>query len=382
MKSTPAFVTIPSVDLRAQYVSLREEIQKTINEVLESQNFILGPKVQALEKEIAEYCQTTHAIGVASGTDALLLALRAVEVGRGDEVITSPFTFFATAGAIHNAGGVPVFVDVDPVTFNLNPDLIEARISPHTKAIVPVHLFGQPADMEPIIDLARRHRVSVIEDAAQSIGAEYLFHEKWIKAGSMSDLGCVSFFPSKNLGGLGDGGMVVTNDDLLAQRVNLLRTHGGRNKYVHEIVGYNSRLDALQAAVLSVKLKYLDGWSSARREHAKTYDGLFSEARLGSKVKTPIMASRSRSVFNQYVIRAERRDELQKFLSARGVSTAVYYPIPLHLQPCFEFLRYQVGDFPESEKAAHEVLALPMYAELTREMQEYVVNQITEFYRS
>ncbi len=371
---------VPSVDLHAQYASLREEIQKAINEVMESQGFILGPKVETLEREIARYCHTAHAVGVASGTDALLLGLRAVGIERGDEVITSPFTFFATAGAIHNAGGVPVFVDIDPETFNIDPGQIEAKVTPRTRALIPVHLFGQPADMKPILELSRRRGVRIIEDAAQSIGAEYRLEGDWKKAGSLGDLGCISFFPSKNLGGLGDGGMVVTNDAHLRDQVALLRTHGGRNKYVHDIVGYNSRLDALQAAVLSVKLKYLDGWSAARCARAGIYDALITRAGLGAKVKTPVIQPYSKSVFNQYVVRVERRDELQRFLKERGVSSAVYYPIPLHLQACFKDLGYKAGDFPVSEAASREVLALPMYPELTEAMQEYVVAQVSEFY--
>lgn len=373
---------VPSVDLRAQYALLRKEIQDAIHEVLESQSFILGSKVEALENEIARYCHTGYAVGVASGTDALLLGLRAVGIERGDEVITSPFTFFATAGAIYNAGGVPVFVDIDPGTFNLDPRKIEAKITPRTKALIPVHLFGQPADMGQILETTRRRGVKVLEDAAQSIGAEYCLDGKWQKAGSMGDLGCISFFPSKNLGGLGDGGMVVTNDRHLRDQVMLLRMHGGRNKYVHEIVGYNSRLDALQAVALSVKLQYLDEWNSARRIRAGVYDTLIDRAGLGGKLRTPEVQSYARSVFNQYVIRVERRDELQKCLMARGVSTAVYYPIPLHLQACFQFLGYKEGDFPASEAACREVLALPMYPELTQAMQEYVVAQLSEFYAS
>ena len=308
--------------------------------------------------------------------------MRAAGIERGEEVITSPFTFFATAGAIYNAGGVPVFVDIDPVTFNLDPRQIEAKMTPRTKALIPVHLFGQPADMEPILELARNRGVRVLEDAAQSIGAEYRLRGSWQKAGSMGDLGCISFFPSKNLGGLGDGGMVVTHDEHLRDQVMLLRMHGGRTKYVHEIVGYNSRLDALQAAALSVKLKYLDEWCNARRLRAGTYDALIARSGLGMKVKTPMIQPYAKSVFNQYVVRAERRDELQKFLQGRGVSTAVYYPIPLHLQACFKYLGYKEGDFPATEAACREVLALPMYPELTEAMQEYVVTQLSEFYAS
>ncbi len=380
MKTTSPVMKIPSVDLKAQYATIRNEIRAAVDEILESQSFILGSKVEKLEQEIASYCRTTHAVGVASGTDALLLAIRAVGMERGDEVITSPFTFFATAGAIHNAGGVPVFVDIDPETFNIDPAKIEARITDRTKIIIPVHLYGQPAEMKPILEIARRHKLAVIEDAAQAIGAEYLMGGEWKKAGAMGDLGCISFFPSKNLGGLGDGGMVVTSNDRLREQVALLRIHGGRTKYVHDIVGYNSRLDALQAAALSVKLKYLDGWSETRRERAAEYNRLFQQSGLAARVQTPAQAPTTRPIFHQYVVRVERRDELQQFLLERGVSTAVYYPIPLHLQPCFKGLGYSPGNLPSSEAAAREALALPMYPELTQEMQEYVVAKIVEFY--
>lgn len=373
---------VPAVDLKAQYAMLREELLQSLHEILESQLFILGPKVAQLEKEIAAYCETSHAVGVASGTDALLLGLRAVGVERGDEVVTTPFSFFATAGAIHNVGAVPVFVDIDPQTLNIDARKIEAKLTSRTKAIIPVHLFGQSADMKPIMEMARKHGLKVIEDAAQSIGARYCLDGTWKQAGSIGDLGCISFFPSKNLGGLGDGGMVVTNDATVDERVRLLRAHGGRTRYLHDIVGYNSRLDALQAAALLVKLKYLEGWSAARRSHAQFYDRLFRQTDLSGSAKTPFLTSQSESVFNQYVIRAERRDELQTFLEERGVSTAIYYPLPLHLQPCFRFLNYQPGDLPEAEKACAEVLALPLYPELTETMQEYVVAKIAEFYRN
>lgn len=382
MKNTQPVMKVSAVDLKAQYATLREELLQSLHEILESQLFILGPKVAQLEKEIAAYCETSHAVGVASGTDALLLGLRAVGVERGNEVVTTPFSFFATAGAIHNVGAVPVFVDVDPQTLNIDPRKIEAKLTSRTKAIIPVHLFGQSADMKPIMEVARKHGLKVIEDAAQSIGARYCLDGTWKRAGSMGDLGCISFFPSKNLGGLGDGGMVVTNDATVDERVRLLRAHGGRTRYLHDIVGYNSRLDALQAAALLVKLKYLEGWSAARRSHAQVYDRLFRQTDLCGSAKTPFLTSQSESVFNQYVIRAERRDELRAFLEERGVSTAIYYPLPLHLQPCFRFLNYQPGDLPEAEKACAEVLALPLYPELTETMQEYVVAKIAEFYRN
>ncbi|MDD5543252.1 MAG: DegT/DnrJ/EryC1/StrS family aminotransferase [Acidobacteriia bacterium] len=372
---------VPSVDLRAQYADIREEIQAALQEVLESQQFIFGPKVEQFEQEMARYCGTQYGVGVASGTDALLLSLKAVGVGPGDEVITSPFSFFATAGAIHNLGAVPVFVDIQPDTFNLNPELIEAKRTARTKALLPVHLFGQCADMKPVLDIARHHGLPVIEDAAQSIGAEYCLDGLWHKAGSLGDLGCISFFPSKNLGAFGDGGLVVTGRQELDDQVRLLRFHGGRTKYVHERVGYNSRLDALQAAVLSVKLKHLDRWVEARRAHAATYDRLLGASAWDSAVVPPLIRDYAKSVFNQYVIRCHRRDALKEFLEERGISTAVYYPVPLHLQPCFNDLGYKAGDLPVAEKACREVLALPIYPELTEEMQNYVVTQIRDFYR-
>lgn len=382
MKAGTSAMKIPAVNLRAQYAALREEIQAAIQEVLESQSFILGSKVEQFEREMARYCGTQFGVGVASGTDALLLSLKAAGVGPGDEVITSAFSFFATAGAIHNLGAVPVFADIQPDTFNLNPEFIEARRTARTKALLPVHLFGQCADMKPVLEIAGRHGLAVIEDAAQSIGAEYCLDRTWHKAGSMGDLGCISFFPSKNLGGFGDGGMVVTGREDLHDQVLLLRSHGGRTKYVHERVGYNSRLDALQAAVLSVKLKHLDQWVEARRARAAVYDRLFAAEGLGSVVTTPPVRAGMKSVFNQYVVRCERRDALRQFMDERGVSTAVYYPIPLHLQPCFQFLGYKEGDLPAAEKACREVLALPLYPELTEEMQEYVVAQVQDFYRA
>ena len=397
---------VPLLDLKAQYQRIKEEVNAAIQEVVESQRFILGPWVEKLEEEIASYCGTRFAIGVASGTDALLLSLRAMDVQYGDEVITSPFTFFATAGAIHNVGARPIFVDIKSDTFNLDPqklsECVELRLSKgrpssqkngRLKAIIPIHLFGQTADIGSILRVAEKYNLKVIEDAAQAIGAEYIDHKR---AGSLGDLGCFSFFPSKNLGGYGDGGMVVTSDEELAEKIRMLRIHGARFRYEHSLVGYNSRLDALQAAVLRVKLKYLDEWSERRRKNAERYNHLFREAELASKNSNPQATDLSdypiilpqickgrRHIFNQYTIRVRggKRDELRKFLTEKGIGTAIYYPIPLHLQGCFHYLGYKRGDFPVAEKAAEEVLSLPIYPELTFEMQNYVVEKIREFFR-
>ena len=373
-------MNVPLLDLQAQYATIRQEIEPVVHDVLESQRFILGPEVQALEEEIAAFCGTQFAIGVSSGTDALLISLMAARIGAGDEVITTPYTFFATAGSIARVGATPVFADIEPQTYNINPALIEAKITAKTRAIIPVHLYGQCADMRPILEIARKHKLLVIEDAAQAIGAEYagMTDEKGYSAGNMGDLGCFSFFPSKNLGAFGDGGMVVTNDEELAHLVKKLRTHGGKDKYRNDMVGMNGRLDALQAAILRVKLKHLEGWSATRREHADYYDQAFAAL---EEVQTPYRAAGGKHIYNQYVIRTPRRDDLQAHLSAHTVGNAIYYPIPLHMQECFAHLGYQAGDFPESEQAARETLALPVYPELTREQQDYVVHTITQFLR-
>lgn len=359
---------VPLLDLKAQYATIKDEIKAAIDEVLESQYFILGPKVEQLEKKIAEYCNTKYAIGVASGTDALLISLMAIGVEYGDEVITTPYTFFATAGSISKLGAQPVFVDIEPKTYNINPKLIEEKITYKTKAIIPVHLYGQCTEMDVILEIAERYGLAVIEDAAQAIGAKY----KKRKAGSMGDLGCLSFFPSKNLGGYGDGGMVITNNSELAEKVKVLRVHGAKPKYHHSVVGVNSRLDAIQAAVLLVKLKYLDDWSKARRENAEVYSKLFA----GSDVITPYVEDYNYHIYNQYIIRIKNRDEVQDYLKEQDIGTSIYYPIPLHLQECYNGLGYKEGDFPESERAAKETLALPIYPELTEEQQEYVVKKI------
>ncbi|WP_298981898.1 DegT/DnrJ/EryC1/StrS family aminotransferase [Caldilinea sp.] len=362
----------PLLDLKAQYAALRDEIHAAIERVVESQQFILGPEVEALEEEVAAYSHCRYGVGVSSGTDALLVSLMAIGLQPGDEVITTPYTFFATAGSIARLGARPVFVDIDPQTYNLDPAKLETAITPRTRAIMPVHLFGQMADMDPLLVVAERHGLYVIEDAAQAIGAEY----KGRRAGSLGHLGCFSFFPSKNLGGFGDGGMVVTNDPDLADRVRLLRGHGARPKYYHKVVGGNFRLDALQAAVLRVKLKHLDAWTAARQRNAERYRQLFTAA--GVDVGLPCDAGYGRHIYNQFVIRSRRRDALMAHLKAHGVGCEIYYPAPLHLQECFADLGYKVGDFPASEQAAQETLAIPIYPELSEAQQETVVRAVAE----
>ncbi len=364
--------TVPLLDLRLQFGTIANEIRSAIDEVLESQRFILGPVVSAFEREVAAYCGARHAVGVSSGTDALLISLMALGIGRGDEVVTSPYTFFSTAGSISRVGARPVFVDIDPRTFNINPEGIERVISEKTKAILPVHLFGQCAEMDPILELADKHNLRVIEDAAQAVGARY----KGRHAGTMGDLGCFSFFPSKNLGGFGDGGMVMTNNPPLAEKVTLLRTHGSKPKYFHSVIGGNFRLDAIQAAVLRVKLPHLDRWTEMRRRNAALYDQLLPPL----PVVTPFVEKHNFSTYNQYVIRVQRRDELMSFLKERGIGCEIYYPLPLHLQACYEHLGYRKGDFPESEKAAGESLAIPVFPELTEQQLRYVVQQIAAFH--
>jgi dTDP-4-amino-4,6-dideoxygalactose transaminase len=369
-------MNVPLLDLRAQFQTIRGEVMAAVERVLESQHFILGPEVESFEKDAAEYCRVKHAIGCGSGSDALLLALTALGVGPGDEVVTASFSFFATAGSIARLGARPVFVDISPDDFNIDPDLIERAITPRAKAILPVHLFGQCAEMDAIREVAERHNLPVVEDAAQAIGAGY--HKQ--RAGAMSDVGCFSFFPSKNLGGVGEGGLMTTDDDILADKLRLLRVHGMRPKYYHQVVGVNSRLDALQAAVLGVKLKYLDQWSDARRRNAENYDKLFAEAGV-EEVTTPAVRPNRRHIFNQYTIRCSRRDELMDFLKRRGVGTEIYYPAPLHLQECFSYLGYKPGDLPVTERTSRECLSLPIYSELTEEMRQYVVENIAGFYR-
>ncbi len=369
---------VPLLDLRAQYRPIRAEIMAALEAVCDEQAFILGSRVVALEQDIQRYVGARHAVGVASGTDALLLALMAVGVRPGDDVVTTPYTFFATAGSISRLGATPVFVDIAPDTYNLDPALLEAAMTPKTKAVMPVHLYGQCAEMEPIMAIAAGRNIPVIEDAAQAIGATW----RGRHAGTLGQVGCFSFFPSKNLGGFGDGGMVTTNDQTLADRVRMLRVHGGREKYVHELVGLNSRLDALQAAVLCVKLKYLEEWTKGRQRNAARYEALFKEAHLLDRVTLPAVTEGNRHVYNQYVIRAPQRDQLRAFLKEQGVGTEIYYPMPLHLQPCYRDLGYRQGAFPHAERAAQETLALPIYAELTEDQQSYVVETIKKFYRA
>jgi len=374
---------IPLLDLKAQYLTIKDEIRAAIDEVLESQHFILGPKVEELEHSIAAYSGAKYAVGVSSGSDALLVSLMAIDVKPGDEVITSPFTFFSTAGVISRLNATPVFVDIDLITYNIDSHKIKAAITDKTKAIIPVHLFGQCADMEPIIEIAKSHNICVIEDAAQSIGAEY----KGQKAGSIGNIGIFSFFPSKNLGGYGDGGMVVTNDQILYEKIKTLRVHGSKPKYYHKIVGGNFRLDALQAAILTVKLKYLDIWSQKRRENAGYYDKRFQEIGLkeNSQIKIPEpvykrSGDKNYHIYNQYTIHSKKRDELQAFLKENGIGTEIYYPLPLHLQECFKDLGYKKGDLPASEEASSSVLSIPVYPELIPAQKDYIVQKISEFY--
>ena len=373
---------VPLLDLKAQYGTIREEILKVTEEVYESQYFILGPHVEALEKEIAEYCSTKYAIGVSSGTDALLISLMAADIGPQDQVITPPYTFFATAGCIARAGAKPVFVDIVPETYNISPQGIEKILvdmsraeRSRVKAIIPVHLYGQCAEMESILQIAKKYNLYVIEDAAQAIGAEY----NGKRAGSMGDFGCFSFFPSKNLGAFGDGGIVTASSEELHEHLKIIRVHGSRPKYYHKFIGGNFRLDALQAAVVSVKLKYLDEWSRGRQENAKTYRALFAESGLEG-IKLPV-EKENRHIYNQFVIQVpEKRDELRRFLQQEEIGTEIYYPVPLHLQECFAYLNYKKGDCPISERAATHTLALPIYPELTDDQQAYVVEKIKEFY--
>ena len=366
---------VPLLDLKAQYATIRDEARKAIDDVCESQHFILGPHVEDLEKQVATYSQCAHGIGVSSGTDALLVALMALDIKAGDEVLTTPYSFFATAGVITRLGAKPVFVDIDPKTYNINPALLERAVTPRTRAIMPVHLFGQSADMDPILDIAKRRNLPVIEDAAQAIGSEY----KGKRIGSLGAIGCFSFFPSKNLGGFGDGGMVVTNDPALAERLRVLRVHGSKPKYYHNFVGGNFRLDALQAAILKVKLKHLDAWTTGRQRNAGLYDQAFAGSGIGTP--TPVWKStgdRHYHIYNQYVIRVPNRDKVQAALKADGIGSEVYYPVPLHIQKCFTGLGYQQSDFPESERAALETLALPIYPELAPDQLSYVVQKLKE----
>lgn len=377
---------VPLLDLKAHHEPIKEELFAVFEQVFRSQYFILGPEVSELEERIARYCQTDYAIGVSSGTDALLLSLMALDIGPGDEVITSPYTFFATAGAIARVGARPVFVDIDPVTYNIDPEKIEAAVTEKTKVIMPVHLYGQVADMDPICAIAEKHGLKIIEDAAQAIGSEY---KDGKRAGSFGGLGCFSFFPSKNLGAMGDGGMIVLSDPALADKVRKMRVHGGHPKYYHKMIGGNFRLDSIQAGVVGVKLKYLDQWTTKRQENASSYTELFKNSGLIEEKKLSLpeavysdAACKHQHIYNQFIIRVSDRDALRAFLLTEGIGAEIYYPVPLHLQECFQNLAYNAGDFPESEKAASETLALPIYPELTLEMQTFVVETVSRFYTS
>jgi dTDP-4-amino-4,6-dideoxygalactose transaminase len=370
---------VPLLDLGAQYRSIKSEIDAAIAEVMESQQFILGPKVEQCERAIAAYSNCRHGIGMSSGSDALLACLMAEGIGSGDEVLTTPYTFFATAGAIARVGATPVFVDIEPSTYNIDVSRLADKVTARTRAIVPVHLYGQMADMDGVMEVAGRHGLIVIEDAAQALGSE----DKQRRAGSIGHYGCFSFFPSKNLGAAGDAGMVVTNDAERAEKLRLVRAHGSKPKYHHRVIGGNFRLDAIQAAVVLAKLPHLDSWTAARQRNAKAYDELFTAAGLASTatMSAPVVLparAANRHIYNQYVIRVQRRDELQADLKQRGIGTEVYYPVPMHLQDCFAYLGHAVGDFPESERAAQTTLALPVHPELTGEQARYVVDSIAE----
>ena len=366
---------VPLVDLKAQYVTIQSEIRAAIDRVCESQHFILGPEVSALEEELAQVCGARFAIGVSSGTDALLVALMALEVGPGDEVVTTPYSFFATAGVVARLGARPVFVDINPNTFNIDPTAIPAKLNARTKAIIPVHLYGQCVDLTQLLSLAQERNIPIIEDAAQAIRATDTHGNQ---AGTTGAMGCFSFFPSKNLGAFGDAGMVVTSDEKLADSLRSLRVHGGKPKYYHPVIGGNFRLDALQAAVLRVKLPYLEAWTAKRRENAARYRNLITRADLLDWITLP--QDSAGHIYNQFNIRVPHRDQLRDFLNERGVGTEIYYPLPLHLQECFQQLNYRPGDFPHAEAAAQESLALPIYPELTEEQQRYVVDLMQEYF--
>ncbi len=376
---------VPLLDLKAHHEPIKDEIFSVFEAVFKSQYFILGPEVKDLEAKIATYCQTEFAVGVSSGTDALLLALMALDIGPGDEVITTPYTFFATAGVIARVGAKPVFVDIDPVSYNIDPEKIEAAITPHTKVIMPVHLYGQVADMAPILEIAQRHDLKVVEDAAQAIGAE---DAEGKRAGSFGDMGCFSFFPSKNLGAMGDGGIISIKDATLADKVRKMRVHGGHPKYYHKMIGGNFRLDSLQAGIVGVKLKYLDGWTKRRQENAINYTALFEKRGLiqdGFLTLPEAVYEKSGAshyhIYNQFILRVKKRDALRKFLIKEEIGAEIYYPVSLHMQECFADLPYKEGDFPASEQATQETLALPIYPELSSQMQEWVVDAIDRFYR-
>jgi dTDP-4-amino-4,6-dideoxygalactose transaminase len=371
-------MAVPLLDLKAQHGTIRDEVIAAIMPIIDAQTFILGEPVERLEGMIGGLSHTTHAIGCANGTDAILLALRALDIGRNDAVVTTPFTFFATAGAVHNVGARTVFADIDPDTFNISVEAADeaVRNTPDAKAVIAVDLFGQMAAIDEL-KAALPDGMPIIEDAAQSIGASRQVEGKRVMAGEIATIGTFSFFPSKNLGGYGDGGMIVTQSDELEARLRRLRTHGSVKTYFHEEVGYNSRLDTLQAAVLIAKLPHLEAWSAARRRNASMYDNAFKDL---DGVRTPVIDPRNESIYNQYTLRAARRDELQEFLKQRGIGNSVYYPLPLHLQPCFAYLGYEQGDFPESERASKEVVSLPVYPELTDSQRDEVISAVRAFY--
>jgi dTDP-4-amino-4,6-dideoxygalactose transaminase len=375
---------VPLLDLTAQNGPLKDEILAAIAAVVNDNSFIMGPEIAKLEKSIGAYSGARHAIGVSSGTDAILIALMALDIKAGDEVITTPYSFFATAGCVTRLGAKPVLVDIDPVTYNIDPALIGDAITPRTRAIIPVHLYGQCADMDPILDIASRHGLAVVEDAAQAIGAEY---RDGRRAGSMGRIGCLSFYPSKNLGAFGDAGMVLCQDDALGEKIRTLRVHGGKPKYFHSMIGGNFRLDSIQAAVLNVKLGHLDSWTRKRQENALRYTSLFESSGLPKKagIRLPEAVYQSSGVghfhiYNQYVIRVPERDRLREHLAKKEISTEIYYPVPFHMQECFKYLGYKEGDFPQSERAAQETIALPIYPELIPGQQEYVVEETIRFY--
>ncbi len=375
---------VPFFDLNVQFKSIEEEVKSALDKVFGTQQFIMGREVQALEETIARYCGTRYAVGVASGSDALLLSLMALGIGTGDEVLLPPFTFFATAGSVSRLGALPVFVDIDPKTYNIDPSKVEERISAKTKAMVPVHLFGQCADMNPLLKIAKEKKLFIIEDAAQALGAEYkpVTGEEGRRAGQMGAFGCFSFYPTKNLGAFGDAGMIVTDNPDLSEKARLLRAHGSQPKYFHKWIGINSRLDTIQAAILLVKFKHLEKWTLERQRKAERYGLLFRDLLSSVEgIALPTVQYQNRHIFHQYVIRVRERDRLRKFLTAEGIGTDIYYPLPLHLQECYASLKYRQGDLPNSEKAAQEVLALPIYPELTEDQQTAVVDRIKAFYR-
>lgn len=369
---TQHYRKVPLLDTVAQFETIRRDILQAVQNVLESGHYIMGPAVEKFEQAVAAYCGVKHAVGVANGTDALLLVLDALGIGPGDEVITTPFTFFASAEVISRIGAIPVFVDIEPDSYNMDMAKLEAAITPRTKAIIPVHLFGQPADMDALLDIAGRYGIPVVEDACQAMGSSY----KGRPAGSIGTAGCFSFFPTKNLGGYGDGGMVVTNDDALAERIRILRVHGSKPKYYHRAIGYNSRLDALQAAMLQVKLKHLNDWNWKRRERAAIY----SEALRGLPLRLPVERPDRYAIYHLYIVQAAERDELMKHLERQGVSSGVYYPVPLHLQEVYAGLGYGAGSLPEAEQAALGTMALPLYPEMSDGEQQYVIAQVQSFY--